>query len=77
MSVNYSAMNMAILDYIRAKIPKDLNKAHIGTVQGNRVIIGNASHSFIPAVDMYFGNGDQVACIQPEGTSTAVIVGVL
>ena len=37
MAIYYSAMNKAIIDYINSKIPKDQNKAHIGTVSGNRV----------------------------------------
>ena len=77
MAVNFSAMNRAIIDYINAKIPKDPNKAHVGTVNGNRVVIGNKSFAYIPTVDMYFGDGDRVACILPEQTNSAAIVGVM
>ena len=77
MAINYSAMNRAIIDYINSKIPKDQNKAHIGTVSGNHVIIGNTSYSYTPAVDLYFGDGDKVACIRPENTTKAVVVGVM
>lgn len=77
MAVNFAAMNRAIIDYINAKIPKDPNKAHVGTVNGNRVVIGNKSFSFVPTVDMYFGDGDRVACILPEQTNSAAIVGVM
>ena len=52
MSANYSAMNRAIIDYINSKIPEDQNKAHIGTVRGNYVMIGNTSYSYTPAVDL-------------------------
>lgn len=77
MAVNFSAMNRAILDYIDSKIPKDTNKAHIGTVVGGRVVIGEKSYQYIPTVDMYFGDGDRVACILPEQTNSAAVVGVL
>ena len=46
MTADFSAMNRAILDYIDSKIPKDVNKAQIGTVSGNRVIIGNKSFGY-------------------------------
>ena len=77
MSVNFSAMNRAIIDYIDSKIPKDTNKAQIGTVSGNRVIIGNKSYAYTPTVDMYFGSGSRVACILPDNSNSAAVVGVL
>lgn len=77
MSVSYSGMNNAIIAYINSKIPKDQNKAHIGTVRGNSVIIGNTSYSYYPTVDLYFGDGDKVACLLPENTSEVAVVGVI
>ena len=77
MSANFSAMNRAIINYINAQIPEDPNKAHVGTVSGNRVIIGDKSFSYVPTVDMYFGNGDRVACLRPDNSSQAIVVGVL
>lgn len=76
MSVNFSAMNRAIIDYINAHIPEDPNKAHLGIVDGKRVVIGNKSYSYTPTVDLYFGDGDRVACILPENTNSAAVVGV-
>ena len=76
-SADFSAMNQAVVDYINANIPKDTNKAHIGTVSGNRVVVGNKSYSYTPAVDMYFGDGDRVACILPDNSNSAVVVGVV
>ena len=76
MSANFSAMNRAILDYINSKIPKDTNKAQIGTVAGNRVVIDNKSFGYNPTVDLYFGDGDKVACILPENALSAAVVGV-
>ena len=75
-SADFSAMNRAIVDYCNAHIPKDPNKAHIGTIQGKRVAIDNKSFQFVPTVDMYFGNGDRVACILPNNSNHAAIVGV-
>ena len=75
-SADFSAMNHAIIEYINSRIPKEQNNAHIGTVQGDRVIIGNKSYGYIPTVDMYFGDGDRVACILPENSNSAAVVGV-
>ena len=77
MSVNFSTMNRAIIDYINANIPADPNKAHIGTVSGNRIVIGEKSFPYIPTVDLYFGDGDRVACLRPENSNQAVVVGVM
>ena len=76
MTANFSAMNRAIIDYINSKIPKDTNQAKIGVVSGNRVIIGNKSYAYTPTVDMYFGEGSRVACILPEKSNVAAVVGV-
>lgn len=75
-SADFSQMNHAIIEYINSRIPKDKNAAHIGTVNGNRVIIGNSSYGYVPTVDMYFGDGDKVAVILPENSSSAAVVGV-
>ncbi len=77
MSVNFSTMNRAIIDYINANIPADPNKAHIGTVSGNKVIIGESSYPYIPTVDLYFGEGSRVACILPDKSNYAAVVGVV
>lgn len=77
LSADFSAMNKAIINYINANIPKDQNQAHIGTVSGKRVFIGNNSYSYTPAVDLYFGDGDKVACLRPDNSNSAVVVGVL
>ena len=77
MNHNILAMQNAIIDYIRSNMPEDKNKAHIGTVRNGRVVIDNESFPYIPTVDMYFGEGDRIACIRPENTNAAVIVGVL
>ena len=75
-SADFSQMNHAIIDYIDSKIPKDTNNAQMGIVDGGRVIIGNKSYPYVPTVDMYFGDGDRVACILPENSNSAAVVGV-
>ena len=75
-SADFSQMNHAIIEYINSKIPKDTNKAQFGIVDGGRVIIGNKSYGYVPTVDMYFGDGDRVACILPENSNSAAVVGV-
>ena len=77
MAINFSAMNRAIINYINSKIPKDTNTAQIGTVSGNRIVIGNKSYGYIPTVDMYFGESSRVACILPDKSNLAAVVGVL
>ncbi len=68
-------MNNAIISYIKRNLPKDKNRAIAGRVQGGRVIAGNNSYPFIPVADIYFGNGDSVACLLPNSGNTAVVVG--
>ncbi|MBR3746892.1 MAG: hypothetical protein IKN27_08030 [Selenomonadaceae bacterium] len=75
-SADFSQMNHAIIEYINANIPKDKNAAQFGIVNGGRVIIGNKSYSYVPTVDLYFGDQDKVACILPENSSSAAVVGV-
>lgn len=70
------SMQSAIIRYIRANIPKDPNRAHIGVVKGNRVIIQNKSYAYDPAVDIFFQDGDSVYCLLPNGSNIAAIVGV-
>lgn len=76
-SASFLEMQQAIIRYIQSNIPKDPNKAHIGKVQDGRVIIGNSSYLYVPTVDLYFGNGDKVACLRPDNTNSAVVVGVM
>ena len=74
---NLFSMQKAIIDYINSKIPKDPNKAHIGTFRKGMVTIGSETFSAIPVVDLRFDDGDRVACLRPENSNDAVIVGVL
>lgn len=76
-NAKFLAMQQAVIDYINSRIPEDPNKAHIGTVDGGRVVIGEKSFPFKAAVDLFFGDGNRVACIRPDNSSSAVVVGVL
>ncbi len=76
-SADKLAMQKAIMNYIDSRIPKDKNKAQIGTVKNGRIVIGNSNYSYVPAVDLYFGEGSRVACLQPEQSDSAIVVGVL
>ena len=75
-SNSINRMQQAILEYIKDNIPEDPNKAHLGRVNGKRVIIGNKSYPYVAAVDMYFGDGDNVYCLLPDSGNTAAVVGV-
>lgn len=76
-SASILEMQQAIIRYIGSNIPPDPNKAHIGKVQDGRVVIGNAAYHYVPTVDTYFGNGDKVACLRPNNTNSAIVVGVM
>ena len=75
-SNSIAEMQNAIIRYINSKIPKDKNNAVTGIVHGNKVIVGKDTYPYIPAVDMYFGDGDHVACILPNDRNVAAVVGV-
>lgn len=77
MSNNILLMQNVIIDFIKSQIPEDKNKAHIGTIRNGRVVIGNETFNFVPTVDLYFGDGDRVACLRPDNTNEAIVVGVL
>lgn len=74
--VNLQGMQSAIISYVKSKIPKDKNFAHLGTISGNRVIIGNKSYPYVSTVDDYIGDGSGVYCILPNSGGVAAVVGV-
>lgn len=76
-SANFKDMQAAVVSWVKAHMPEDKNRAHFGTVHGDKVIIGNKSYGFAPAVDLHFEDGDSVACIMPESGNIVAIVGVL
>ena len=69
-------MQNAVKNYIRRSLPKVENKAVTGLVQDGRVVVGNKSYPYIPTVDLYFGDGDSVACLLPDSGNIAAVVGV-
>jgi len=75
-SNNILEMQNAVKSWVKRHMPKDTNKAVTGIVQGNRVIINNQSLPFIPAVNIFFENGDSVVCLLPDSGNVAVVVGV-
>ena len=74
---NIVNMQQSIVNYIRSNIPKEKNNAVTGRIQGDRVVIGNISYSYVPTIDVYFGESDYVYCILPDDGSIAAIVGVV
>lgn len=76
-SANIKDMQESVVDWVKANMPRDINRAYFGTVHGNKIIIGNRSYDYIPTVDLYFEDGDSVACIMPNGGNTVAVVGVL
>lgn len=70
-------MQIAVVNWALAHLPKDSNKAHFGLVRGNSVIINNKSYPYAPAVDLFFQDGDRVACIMPDSGNIVAVVGVL
>lgn len=75
-AASFSTMQQAITRYVKANIPQPVNNAHHGKISGNRVVIGNKSYPYDPAVDIYFGEGSAVYCILPDSGNMAAVVGV-
>ena len=69
-------MQQAVMSFVKNNLPKDINKAHLGVINGSRVIIGNKSYPFVPTVDVFFADGDSVYCILPDSGNIAAVVGV-
>lgn len=72
------AMQRAIIRYIEARIPKDINKAQTGIVDNGKVHLPNGrTLKLDPVTDIYYTNGSRVACIIPDSGKVAAVVGVL
>lgn len=76
-SANIKDMQEAVMSWVKANMPRDTNRAHFGRVCGNKILIGNQTYNYIPTVDLYFENGDSVACIMPDSGNVVAVVGVL
>lgn len=74
---NIDEMQRAIMNWVKANMPKDRNKSVTGVVHGGKVIVGNQSYDYVPVADIYFGNGDRVVCLLPDSGKQAVVVGVI
>ena len=71
-------MQKAIIRYIDSKIPKNLNKAQTGIIDGKNVrsTNGRTYYRAEPVTDNYYNDGDKVFFIVPDGGGKAAIVGV-
>lgn len=69
-------MQQAVIKYVKKNIPEDKNKARLGRVKDNHVIIGEKSYPYVITVDHYVADGDYVYCLLPDDRRVAVIVGV-
>lgn len=76
-SNNILEMQNAVMNWVKAHMPKDKNQSVTGVVQGGKVIIGNQSYDYVPVADIYFGDGDRVVCLLPDSGKQAVVVGVI
>ena len=78
MAADLGRMQKAIEKMVSTSIYKctQNQKARRGVVNGGTITIGNKVLPFVPAVDMYFNDGDSVWAIIADGGRKAVIVGV-
>lgn len=72
-----SAMQDAIIKYIEARLPKNINQAKVGVIDGKKVhLTDGRTLNFEPVTNIYFGSGSKVACLVPDNSNTAAVVGV-
>lgn len=71
-------MKAAVSDMVTTAIYKrtENQKAKRGVIHGGSVVIRDKVLPYVPAVDMYFQDGDSVWCIISDSGRMAVIVGV-
>jgi hypothetical protein len=72
------SMQNAVANMVATAIYKrtENQKAKRGVIRGGNVVIGNKVVPYVPAVDMYFQDGDSVWCIMADSGRSAVVVGV-
>lgn len=72
------SMQAAVSNLVAAAIYKrtENQKAKRGVIRGGSVVIGSKVLPYVPAVDMYFQDGDSVWCILSDSGRMAVVVGV-
>lgn len=73
-----SKMKSAVSTMVATAIYKrtENQKAKRGVIRGGSVVIGSKVLPYVPAVDMYFQDGDSVWCILSDSGRMAVVVGV-
>lgn len=78
MAVDLRNMQNAVQNMVAQAIytRTEKQKAKRGVVHGGSVTIGNKTLPYVPAVDMYFQDGDSVWCILSDSGRMAVVVGV-
>lgn len=71
-------MKSAVTNLVATAINKrtENQKAKRGVIRGGSVAIGNKVVPYVPAVDIYFQDGDSVWCILSDSGRMAVVVGV-
>lgn len=71
-------MQAAVANMVTTAIYKrtENQKAKRGVIRGGSVAIGNKVVPYVPAVDIYFQDGDSVWCILSDSGRMAVVVGV-
>ena len=74
-SASISAMQRAVINYIQASVPKDTNKAQVGTYLNDYVVVGRKRYRANLVNDMYLNNGDSVVCLLPDSGNFAAVVG--
>lgn len=72
------SMQNAVANMVATAIYKrtENQKAKRGVIRGENVVIGNKVVPYVPAVDVYFQDGDYVWCIMADSGRMAVVVGV-
>ena len=78
MAVDLRNMQNAVQNMVTQAIyvRTENQKAKRGVVHGGSVTIGNKTLPYVPAVDVFFKDGDSVWAIIADGGRTAVVVGV-
>ena len=71
-------MQAAVSSMVTTAIYKrtENQKAKRGVIHGGSVAIDNKVIPYVPAVDVYFQDGDSVWCILSDSGRMAVVVGV-
>lgn len=77
MAVSFSRLQNAIINYARAKMPKEQSKAVIATVHGNSVTVQNKKYTADFVADALYHDGERVCCLLPENGRVAAVIGTV